>query len=235
MSDDLSKIKSKISKLLAMAHGTSNDNEAMAFMAKAEALLDEYQLSIYECGDVGDPMGKTDRFETGNGSTPTWRKHLLHALARYYGCDLIRMWPRDTPGKFDLNIVGRESSRITVQLMFPFVIEQIRAEGRKLAKRTGNTVDREVRSIATEVSARIWKLLREAKRQGQDANVNAKLDSRALVVVEEMKAYIADVYGSLKISAARAKTTTHGARDAAAGISINRQMSGAGQLRIGNR
>lgn len=234
---DLSKIKAKIAALLAKANGTDNENEAAVFAAKAHEMLEQYQLNLFDLGEA-DPMGK-EGIHKGNGSTPTWKGHLINQLANYYGCKIIRNRFHD--GSWEMNLHGRESARITVQLMVPFIFDQCRAEAKRLKKEGHDgTVEHITRLIANALTNRVFRLAEEQKAETaraagdmEDASVRARTARNALVIVKELDAYIESLYSSLKQGKGRAKMSSASAREAAERVSLNRQMSnGAGTLRI---
>lgn len=227
---DLSKIKAKIAALLAKANGTDNEHEAAAFAGKAQAMLEEYQLSLYDLGE-DDPMGHEKVF-SGTPSSPTWKTHLVTQIARLYGCDTIK----DGTGfnKWDLKLHGRESARITAQLMIPFIFEQCRAAGRDLAaKGHAGSAEQLTRRVANALASRIYQMCLEADKNREE--VAGKASAHALVVVNELRAYIEDLYPNLRKGISRTKRTTAAAKEAANNISLSRQMGGNGNLRIGNK
>lgn len=248
---DLPTIKAKIAKLLAKAEGTDNETEAALFMAKVEELLDTYQLELWQIADVGDKMGFDVMLE-GTSSSPTWVRHLVCAVASFYGCKSIRrhgiyvpLEPGQKPGKsgpgtfdnFFIDVIGRESSRVTVQLMFPFIMGQLREAGKRL-KREGHegSVEFLTRRVANALTPRIYALLQErerAMRAPAGLQSEAARQQRALVVVHEINVFVNEQYGKLGKGRARPRSTTDAAHAAAQGISIERQVHGSGQLRLG--
>lgn len=98
---DITKIKDRIAKLLALAHGNASPEEAATAMAAAQRLMEKYRIDEAQLiaeemakghdvdlgGDVIDTMlehttpGKTRRF-------PTWRVRLAQALCAANGCKL---------------------------------------------------------------------------------------------------------------------------------------------------
>lgn len=231
---DLSKIKTKIAALLAKANGTDNENEAAAFAAKAHELLEAYQLNLFDLGE-SDPMGKVG-IHSGNGSTPTWKAHLINSIAKYYGCRLIRN--KFQGGAFEMNLHGRESARITVELMVPFIFDQCRKAAKELRKEGhAGTTEHITRLITNALTTRIYMLSLEeaakAKNNAGEATMEGRAARNALTTVNELDAYIDSLYSNLKAGSSKRKMTSDAAREAAGKVSLNRQMSnGAGTLRI---
>lgn len=233
------KIKQRIQALLAKAQGTDNEHEAAAFMAKAEQLLEEHQIELWQLGDADDLMGSDIMF-SGTSSSPTWRRHLLFAVAKYYGCRSVRQFtPKQTRSGmdytgFDIHIIGRESSRITVNLMMPFILEQCNEAGRRLFRQGhAGSAAALTRRVANALCARIQRLIYEQERAVASGAKGSALQSRALVVVDELKSFIDKEFGKLSKPTTRVKSTTAAARDAAERVSLYRQTGGAGQLKIG--
>ena len=220
---DLSKIKAKIAALLAKANGTDNEHEAEIFSAKAHEMMAEYQLQAFDLGE-DDPMGVWLGM-TGNGSTPTWKAHITTSVAQYYGCKVIRHKSND--GTWRLGIHGRESARVTAELMTPFIFDQCRAEAKRLKKEghTG-TVEQITRLVANALNSRIWKLTQEqaaANRAAAESGSVSREASQALAIVEEVDAYVASLYAKLKPGKGRARNTSADAREAANRVSLHRQ------------
>lgn len=239
--DDIASIKKKIGAILAMAHSTNNEHEAAAFMAKAEVMMEKYQLEIWQLGDVGDPMGKEEGLRWQD-ATPGLNDHkLLHAVCRYYGCQMVHRTStivnsrgRTVPLHM-LDIIGRESARVTVMLMMPFIMEQCKAAGAKLTEEGHGAKAKTTLRVINALCSRIWHMVEDAKRKARVDAVGKAMESRALVVVKELDAFMAAEYGKLKTGKARSTSTTDAARHAAAGVSLHRQTSGASQLKIGSR
>lgn len=219
---DLSKIKAKIAALLAKANGTDNEHEAEIFSAKAHEMMAEYQLQAFDLGE-DDPMGIWIGM-TGNGSTPTWKAHLTASIAQFYGCKVIR---NKLGGDWKLAVHGRESARITAELMTPFIFDQCRAEAKRLkAAGHSGTTEQITRLVANALNSRIWKLTQEqqaANRAAAESGSVSREASQALAIVEEVDAYIASLYSSLKAGIARHRKTSADARDAANRVSLHRQ------------
>lgn len=130
MSINMSKIKKRISQLLAMADGTTHPEEAASFAAKARQLMDEHNLSLGDAVADQNPLGETD------AEVPYGQKEyvlLATAAARYFGCETL-FQHRNSKG---FRIFGRESARVTTELMIPYWIKECRRLGNELSKKDG--------------------------------------------------------------------------------------------------
>lgn len=229
-------MKDKIQKILAKAQGTNNEEEAAIFLAKAQELMEKHQIEIDDLGE-DDPMGKFVGL-TGTSSSPTWMRHLMNQVAAFYGASTVRTFTRRN-GKdyFDLYVCGAESARITVELMFPFIVEQVRREGRKEAPKMGLATEAAIRRVANALVHRIGRLRAEeraAKEARGEGVPLTKAGQNALIIRgNALSKYLEDEFGALKRTAGRATSTNAVAQAAAGRVSLNRNVGGSSQLRIG--
>lgn len=184
----MSKIAEKIAKLIAKADSTSHPEEAETFMAKAHQLLQEHGMSLLDVGRLGqdDPLGKTDNFYRSNDQD-RWRLRAGPILARYYGCRIV--WYSDRRGNHSWVVYGRESARITFQLMWPpYVDRQVMALARQAVKRgVYPTVSKARHQIGYALARRISDLYLKDQKPVEAIGVNA------LVPVDLIDEMIGDV------------------------------------------
>lgn len=211
-------MKEKIAAIIAMAESTNNPHEADAFMNKAEKLLEKYQLSRWELGTKGDEMGKTSHWTT-NKNPVTWKKYLINAVARYYGASALMEYGVD--GSVSFSFVGRESSRQTAEIMYPFIMKQVKALGAELAvKEPAMNAKQHTRRIAHALSGRITKLIDEAAETKKGL-----AGERALTLTSEIDAYLESL-GTTKTRGGKIGTT-NSAKAAAEKVSLNKQANAA--------
>ena len=212
MSEELAKIKTLIAKLLAKAEGTSNENEANVFMAKVNELLEFHQLSLYQIRGTldNDPMGH-QRGETNLYASMSWSKLLVSQIGRYYGCRTV-WWKEGNHMRYD--VIGRQSARITCELMIPFIISQVRQKAKELAKLTRRTDAVAQKEIGHALTMRIVDLIPEVERI-REANI-----ANALVPVSDHEAYMNEKFPNLRKGRASKVSYSSSARDLADGISI---------------
>lgn len=119
------KITRIIKALLAKAAGTDNEAEASIFATKAHDMMEQYQIEV---SDVlrDDPIDRNKPY-SATTSSPSYKKFLWRSLARYYGCKTMLHWVSHT--EYEIHIVGRESARVTTELMYPFIMKQVRDAG----------------------------------------------------------------------------------------------------------
>lgn len=230
---DKTKIKTTIQALLAKANGTDNEHEAAAFLAKAMELLSQHQLDISELVDAGDPIlehvGLTAK-ENGHA----WRWNLYGAVATFYGCRPVFSYGNPTVVgrkvvyEKTVSAVGRESSIMTTDLMYPWIVQQVRAQAKAIAPLTGMSEAGQAKRVAAALILRIHRLIRENQKTAPETAVGRN----SLVIKREVDARFEDLYPDLKKGrAVKLVTDTH-SRQAAERIGLNRQAGGAKQRQL---
>lgn len=215
-------IKLKIAALLAKAESTTNEFEAAAFMAKVNELLEKHQMEMHEVRaareSAGDPMGK-EKGGTNVYASMLWARELGGALARYYGCRFV-YWKVKNHLKYE--VVGRESARTTFELMFPFIITQVRLQARKLDGATGNAKSQSIlcRQVGQALEVRIWKLV------GENDKRRVVLTGKGLVPVDDLDAAMETFFPKLKINKAKPIYLDPDAVEAAKKIGLHHQATG---------
>lgn len=212
-------IKKRIAALLAKAEGTDNQFEADTFMAKVNELLEKHQIEMHEvrkaAGD-SDPMGK-EKGEANIYASMSWAKDVANALARYYGCRFI-YWRRGNHTVYE--VVGRESSRATFEMMLPFVLSQVKQQASRIVRAEGSTVSVMSREIGQALTIRIFNMIPKVEER------RAELVRNALVPVNDVQAFIDAEYAAVKVKKAKQFNYGAAARDAAEKVSLHVQATG---------
>jgi hypothetical protein len=232
---DQSKILDRIRKVLALAEGTNNPAEAETMMAKVQAMLDEHNFTLLDVASASDDPIGTDMRAAHCYVSNSWIKKVAGPLARLYGCRIVIT---EIGNKIYISISGRESGRVTWSLMLPFVLDQVKAEAKKLREADialyGEPSVKGIgvyqRAVGNALSGRLWTMVHEqdAREAGRVAN-----GERALVPVDLVEAEMSRAFPSLSTSRARALSTTPEARRAAANVSVHRQTGGSAAAMIG--
>lgn len=216
---NIEKIKAKIAALLAKAGGTDNAHEAETFAAKAQQMLEEYQLEI---GDLvkSDPIERTV-IMVGPKTQRQWHKLLPTIVCRYYGCKCIAWHEQNI---IAYTAVGRESARVTAALMFPFLVDQLRAKALEYQKITLFGRKKAMNDIVDAFTHRLQELIAASEKVAGAAGGH----SRALVQVDEADAWMKANIEGLKEGGKPIELNginDHSAR-LAGEISLARQMDG---------
>lgn len=86
MTADITKIREKIAKLLAMAQDTSSPNEAAIAAERARKMMDKYQLSELDITPAEDIKCGSVVVTKDYKYTPYWLNIMSVAVARYNDC-----------------------------------------------------------------------------------------------------------------------------------------------------
>lgn len=216
----MTNIADKIRKIIAKADSTTNPEEADVFMAKAHKLLEAHGLDLLDLGklDSDDPIGVDEHCNTVSRSY-SCATLIANELARYYGCQLVTTKRRGADTK--LSVAGRESARVTFQLMFPFVFRQTRAVAAQ-GYNAGHYKNRmqALNYVGNALALRLAKLnrmedtKRAAQPQGSGLNALVPVD----LVTQAMNAHFDD----LTEGRARSVKTNTVSKELANSISLNR-------------
>lgn len=217
---DIENIKRKIAALLAKAESTDNAFEAETFMAKVNELLELHQIEMHELHVDNDPMGETNGFVTRSHE---WPSRVGFALARLYGAKMLR---QKIGSRYAWMCYGRESARITFDMLYPFVLSQVRQQARNMTRNYAITLAKAEREVGIALENRIWQMVRDA----DDRRTVAA--GKGLIPVSDVDAYINDLHGKVKSVRGISANISRQAVDAAAKVSLNVQATGVNRKMI---
>lgn len=233
MSDTTKKLIDRINALLTKAKGTDNEHEADAFMSKAAALMEEHQIDLVALDQAGgDPVAERAGFEQG-ATSHVWVSNLYSDLARLYGCRTYMDMTWTAKGRVNrVQVIGRESAKVTLDLMHPFIVKQVREQAKRLAPLTGMSTQGQAKRIGAALRQRIWRMIREQESaEGQAIKTEAGR-ANALVTTNQVVALFDDVTAGMRTKKGGRSVTDGLARAAAGNISLARQVGGGGQLKL---
>ena len=226
------KIKTRISALLAKAKGTDNEHEAAAFIAKAEELLELYQIDLSELGDNDDKVKQHVGIDADGKWVASWHRSLYRALAMYYGCKSIKV---HTDKGYRQEVVGRESAIVTTDLMFVFIKGECNRLGRELKADGGAPTDANgARLVGNALVTRIFTLIREREERDAAAPTTAAAKN-SLLVLDQVVALYDQLYPNVQMGKGTKTKSTASARELADTIGLHRQAGHTQTLRIGGR
>ena len=238
---NIESIKTRIAALLAKAESTDNAHEQDAFMNKVNELLERHQIEMHE---IRNSMGReSDPITKLMGDLPSqheWPTHVGFKLARFYGAKMIRhdhtqkVWnslgtKQHRKVRYTYSVVGRESACQTFELMFPFVLSQVRQQARKFSQDTGLSISKAERSVGVALVDRINAMIpaTEARRIHNEEN--------ALVPVTDIEAAVKELFGSLKTIKNPTTAIYEGADEYAGKVSLNVQTTAETKKQIGSK
>lgn len=218
------KITQIIKALLAKAAGTDNEHEAGVFAAKAQEMMERYQVEVLDIL-ADDPVDMTVAFEGRADGPARYKSRLSSAVGAYFGCRTV-FSTRGT--RLTVKLIGRESSRITAELMFPFIYDQCKAAAKRISVETGVKADICERDVINAMISRLARLTREQKPV-EPSTVAGK---NSLIVVDAIKAKMEELFPDIKDGRAASFSTSSMARKAAEDISLHRQTTGGDTKRL---
>jgi len=208
------KMAAKIAALLRQAEGTSNEHEASAFMAKAQALMLEHAISEQELA-AQDPGRKTRPIsvEIELGKNQTGIKAIRSLLAGIADVNRCKVWMMG--GRRVLVIAGFQEDVEFVQALFASIRIQMDAavlQGLPEAKASGMNASSFKTNFMYGYAARVTHRLKAAQKEAENQQAPAST-SKALVLRDrkaEVEEYVQDTVGSLR-SGPRARHTANAA------------------------
>jgi hypothetical protein len=223
------KIIDRIKALLAKAASTDHEAEAETFFAKAYELMERYQLDSNDL-EKDDPIGNERVAQRKGAAAPDWDFRLMFAVANYFGCRAIQcstfgdVYNRRrgcyifTENGHYMDLVGRESARITAIEMHKYLVATVRKLGRERSEEMGLKPDICARRIGVALRIRINVLTpRPEKAKTETAKSNA------LVTVDKVLALYNKLHPDARAIKGPGAWTTNEAQKIAEGISLNLQ------------
>jgi hypothetical protein len=210
MNDDLSVIKSRIKKLLALSK-SPNENEAAAALEKARKIMEEYHFQENECLYTRHSVKAVKRLSK-------WRSVLGNAVAWLYYCETYR----DT-GTGEQIFFGDEFDAFMAGEMFGYLVKTIERMAKQNIRKNAKYAFREryKLGIACQLGVRI-------KELGADASWAPQREKKLLAVRKAMEGQVTVVTKSVKlIGNLSGAAFQRGVRDGK-DISLNRQTTGHG-------
>ena len=180
------KLYDKIQKLLNMANGSVQGNEAEVALKMAHDLMEANNITMEELDAAGrdKELGKLTQEMYQEKAFKIWEKTLMHAIAKLFDCEIVYS---KTPGdrKMQQKVIGREGNVRTTTMMY----EWIREKGWKDAKQKfGGSSVSACNSYCTGVANTIWDRVCEMK--GSESSSSGW----GLVAVNEVKQYVRELY-----------------------------------------
>jgi len=223
------RIKKIIAALLAKAKGTDNEHEAAAFIAKAEDMLEQYQIDLSELGDESDKVRHHAGLDADGKWVASWHRSLYSKLGIYYGCKSIKV---QTMKGYRQEIVGRESAIVTTDLMFVFIKGECNRLGRQLKAEGGAPSDANgARLVGNALVIRIAKLIRD-REANQEAAPQTEAAKNALVIKDQVVALYEQLFPDTHKLKGSKVATSASAKELAGTIGLHRQAGHVQTLRL---
>lgn len=161
---DMKRIMDMMAKVKHLSENAGTIGEAEAATEMLNRMLVKHNISMAEIKDVDDQDSQVyDKFRFDLGSTYSWRKTLLDALAKTTFCHAVF----DHKGK-GANIVGQKHNVTVIEHMYDYLVNAIN----RLSDEAWENVDPHIKEFQ---SARGWKY---AFRVGAAQEVGERLRKR---------------------------------------------------------
>ena len=213
----------KVRKLLAMAEGTTNSNEADAFSRKAAELVAAHRIDPERLrAHHGDPLA-VRTVDVGRGAYVRARLSLLQAVAEAHGCRVVF---QAGPSGTTAFVAGFASDLDTVEVLYASLHTQASARMARTRRATGAATQRWRRSFLFGYADEVGRMLAATQQQaavavGGDRDVLPVLVERDRRVAAYAKASFGRVSQARPPSAATASGWQAG-RVAAATADVGR-------------
>jgi hypothetical protein len=218
-----SNITDTIKALLANAASITDPELAERYLAKAHELMEKHQLDASDL-ETDDPIDQTAGATANGGASPDWDFQLMFAVAKYFGCEAIQKWTSHkvdgtfaNAGQYRMNVIGRESARITAIEMHKYLVKTVKRLGRENAT-VGVKADTMARRIGRALSSRIYTMIPDAPTPATEAGKNA------LITLNAVSLKVQELYPNAKELGGR-HLTNRTAQSLASSIGLNLQTT----------
>jgi len=224
-----SPIVEKIRKLLAKANGTTNANEAAAFLGKAQALQLQHRIDMMElryveevCQIQSEPLNQQD---LGKRSVARWKGFLANVLAEANGCYMYADGEK-------IMLAGKSSDCDTVRYLYAYCVNQIDALVYSLESGLGRTYYNNFRIGCVQAISSAITSETALMREHHNANERALMMLNQVAVDHETARRLVTSTMSISTSATRSRLDKEAQKlGREAGSSIYNRSN----VRIGNQ
>jgi hypothetical protein len=215
---------SKVRKLLAMAEGTSNSNEADAFSRKAAELIAAHRIDPARLREHEGDQLTVRKVPVGRGAYVRARIALLQSIAEAHGCRVVfQAFPTGTVAF----VAGFASDLVTTEVLYASLHAQASARMGREHRATGAATQRWRRSFLFGYAAEVGRMLattqeEAARAAGDSVDVLPVLVDRQRRVAEFARVSFGRVSAARPASAAVA-SGWHAGKAAAADADVGRR------------
>lgn len=164
-----SKIIERIKKLLALANNNPNEAEAAAAMAKAQELLEAYNLDAAVVGDRDNARKDTKK----KGGLYSWQRKLWDAVAKLNFCYYVSIKGLARGSSYEHRLIGSHANVIATEMMAQYLQDTVERLAQKWAK------DNAYKSVFVREAI--------AYREGMVLRLSTKLNERREAIVSEAR------------------------------------------------
>ena len=230
---EMQKIIDRVQKLLALAGNNANENEALAALEKAHAILAEHNMTMAEVGDRPETQSadqQRDSLNTDTNMPERYNKWVWQAVAQANSCLMFSFRPNPKKYQTIYTLVGRRVNIVVATQMALYLCQTMKRLAAEHCRAEGRSDFHYKNAYLTGMALRLVQRINEMKATQGSALV--------LWSGEEEKANRAHVSDAMKVELKQTKAVTHikynakamhaGSRDADK-VSLSQQVAGRGQ------
>ncbi len=162
------KIIDRVKKLLALAGNNANENEALAAMQKAHAILAEHNLTMAEVGALGDAVSADevrDSLHTETNMPERYNRWVWNAVAKANSCFLFSCRPNPKKYQTIYTMVGRRINTIVATQMAIYLCQTMKRLCAEEVARTGRKEHAYKNAYLVGMALRLTARIAEMKAQ----------------------------------------------------------------------
>jgi len=174
--DNEQKIIDRIRKLMALANNNNNEHEATAALARAQALMEEYNIEEHSIGETAKGGQRSDKSK--KGGLYKWQRDIWQSVAEANFCLYYSVKGLKKGQAYQNRVIGSNANTVTTELMADYLqatIERLTKEYAKVAFPGYSVFIRELIAYREGLATRICERLKALQRQReQEAEKKAK-------------------------------------------------------------
>lgn len=173
------KAMEQVKKLLALAGNNDNEHQAAAALAKANEIMERYNLDLSTMS--GDKAPSSDRKDNKRkGGLYGWQRDLWKAVSELNFCMYWSIKGLQKGDTYQHRLLGRQINVISTELMAEYLQQTIERITKAYAKEYGyNVFAREMIAHREGISTRVVERLRQLRREREAAEKKAKAEEEA--------------------------------------------------------
>lgn len=178
MSEAPDAIVARIQKLLALAANNPNEHEASAAMAKAQEMLETYNLDLSMIGKTA--TGRPRKDQKQKGGLYGWQRALWESVAKLNFCTYWSIKGLQRGSTYEHRILGSHANVVSTEVMANYLQQAIERLAQAWAKEQGyqSVFVRDAIAYREGMARRICERL-EAKRADKIREAKAKREEEA--------------------------------------------------------
>lgn len=228
----MQKIIDRVQKLLALAGNNANENEALAALEKAHAILAEHNMTMAEIGDRPETQSadqQRDSLNTNTNMPERYNRWVWYAVAQANSCLMFSFRPNPKKYQTIYTLVGRRVNIVVATQMALYLCQTMKRLATEHCKQESRKDFNYKNAYLTGMALRLVQRINEMKATHGNALIlwsGAEEKANAAHVEQEMKVKLKEKKAVTHIRY-NAKAMHAGSRDADK-VSLVQQVTGRG-------